>query len=74
MNPIEPAWSKLETYLRARAARTREALEATIPDALRTSPPMMPKAGSVTQAMRQTFEKSALVSADRQRASQASHC
>jgi transposase len=41
MNPIEPAWSKLktylrETYLRARAARSREALEAAIPDALRT--------------------------------------
>ena len=39
MNPIEPAWSKLKTYLRARAARSREALEAAIPDALRTITP-----------------------------------
>lgn len=36
MNPIELAWSKLKTYLRARAARTREALERAIPDALAT--------------------------------------
>ena len=39
MNPIEPAWSKLKTHLRARAARTRVALECAIPDALRTITP-----------------------------------
>ncbi|MBV9749867.1 MAG: IS630 family transposase, partial [Acetobacteraceae bacterium] len=39
MNPIERAWSKLKTYLRARAARTREALEHAIPGALATVTP-----------------------------------
>lgn len=39
MNPIEPAWSKLKTYLRTRAARSRDALEAAIPDALQTITP-----------------------------------
>ena len=34
MNPIEQAWSKLKTHLRARTARTRDALERAIPDAL----------------------------------------
>jgi transposase len=38
-NPIEPAWAKLKTYLRAKAARSREALEAVIPDALHTITP-----------------------------------
>jgi transposase len=38
-NPIEQAWSKLQTYLRAKAARSREALEAAIPDARNTGPP-----------------------------------
>ena len=36
MNPIEQAWSKLKTHLRAKAARTRDALERAIPDALAT--------------------------------------
>lgn len=35
-NPIEQAWSKLKTSLRARAARSREALERAIPHALAT--------------------------------------
>lgn len=39
MNPIERAWSKLKTYLRARAARTRETLEHAIPEALATITP-----------------------------------
>ena len=39
MNPIEQAWSKLKTHLRARAARTRDALESAIPDALATITP-----------------------------------
>ena len=39
MNPIERAWSKLKTYLRARAARTREALEHAIPEAIATVTP-----------------------------------
>lgn len=34
MNPIEQAWSKMKTYLRARAARTRDALEHAIPNAV----------------------------------------
>ena len=39
MNPIEQAWSKLKTHLRAKAVRTRAALERAIPDALRTITP-----------------------------------
>jgi transposase len=39
MNPIEQAWSKLKTHLRAKAARSREALERAIPAALRTITP-----------------------------------
>ena len=39
MNPIERAWSKLKTYLRARAARTREALEHAVPEAIATVTP-----------------------------------
>ena len=38
-NPIEQAWSKLKTRPRARAARSREALENAIPDALGTITP-----------------------------------
>ncbi len=36
MNPIERCWSKIKTYLRAAKARTREALEAAIKQALST--------------------------------------
>ena len=36
MNPIEPAWSKLETRLRAVGARSKEALEAALGPALGT--------------------------------------
>ena len=36
MNPIEQAWSKLKARLRTRAARSREALERAIPEALET--------------------------------------
>jgi len=36
MNPIEQAWSKLKAHLRAKAARSREALERALPVALRT--------------------------------------
>ena len=36
LNPIEPAWSKLEARLRAEAARSREALEAALGPALAT--------------------------------------
>jgi transposase len=39
MNPIEQAWSKLKTHLRARAVRTQDALERAIPAALRTITP-----------------------------------
>jgi transposase len=36
LSPIELAWSKLKAFLRARAARTREALEQALADALTT--------------------------------------
>jgi transposase len=36
MNPIELAWSKLKARLRATAARSRDALERAIPEALTT--------------------------------------
>ena len=39
MNPIEQAWSKLKTHLRAKAARTLDALEQAIPDALKNITP-----------------------------------
>jgi transposase len=39
LNPIECAWSKLKTYLRAKAARTREVLEHAIPEAIATVTP-----------------------------------
>lgn len=35
MNPIENCWSKIKTYLRAAKARTREALEQALQEALR---------------------------------------
>ena len=35
-NPIEPAWSKLKTYLRAVAVRTSEALDRAIAQGLKT--------------------------------------
>ena len=36
LSPIELCWSKLKTFLRTRAARTREALEQALTDALTT--------------------------------------
>ena len=36
LNPIEPAWSKVKTHLRALKARTQEALEAGVSAALKT--------------------------------------
>lgn len=33
-NPIEPCWSKIKEFLRSRAARTRQALEAAVGDAM----------------------------------------
>lgn len=36
MNPIEKCWSKVKTYLRKAKARTREALEAALKQALLT--------------------------------------
>ena len=35
-SPIEPCWGKMKVHLRACARRTREALEAQVPAALRT--------------------------------------
>ena len=34
LNPIEKCWSKIKTYLRAAKARTREALEQALKEAL----------------------------------------
>jgi transposase len=39
LNPIEPCWSKLKGRLRAKAARTRDALEAELGPALATITP-----------------------------------
>jgi len=36
LNPIEPAWSKFKQFLRAAKARTAEALEQAITEALKT--------------------------------------
>ena len=36
LNPIEQAWSKLKTRLRAQGARSREALDAALGPTLRT--------------------------------------
>ena len=36
MNPIEPAWSKLKTRLRAIGARSRDALDQALGPALAT--------------------------------------
>jgi transposase len=36
LNPIEPAWSKLKTFLRASKARLRPALEQAVDIGLRT--------------------------------------
>jgi transposase len=36
LNPIERCWSKIKTYLRAAKARSREALEAAIKQAMAT--------------------------------------
>lgn len=33
-NPIEPCWSKMKEFLRSRAARTRDTLEAAVVDAM----------------------------------------
>jgi transposase len=52
MNPIELAWSKLKAYLRARMARSREALDRAIPDAIGPSPPATPRIGFAMQATR----------------------
>ncbi len=35
-NPMEPCWSKMKEFLRSRAARTLEALETTVADAMDT--------------------------------------
>ena len=39
LNPIEPCWSKLKTWLRARAARSLEALDRELPVGLSTITP-----------------------------------
>ena len=35
-SPIEPCWSKIKTFLRAKAARSREALDQALTEALKT--------------------------------------
>jgi transposase len=39
LNPIEKAWAKLKQFLRSTKARTKEALEQAIADALKTISP-----------------------------------
>ena len=39
LNPIEKAWSKLKQFLRSAKARTKEALEAAITEAIRLITP-----------------------------------
>ena len=38
-SPIEPCWSKLKAFLRAQAARTREALDTALPEGLKLITP-----------------------------------
>lgn len=42
LNPIEKAWSKLKQFLRSAKARTKEALEAAITEAIRLITPENP--------------------------------
>jgi hypothetical protein len=56
----EEVWAKVEERLKAKAARTPEALEAELKPVLDPSPQRMPNAGSGTLAMPDTDLKSAL--------------
>ena len=60
-NPIEPAWAKVKERLKAKAARTLEALEAELKSALNSITAQDAKAGSGMPAMPYTETKSALV-------------
>ena len=62
LNPIEPCWSKLEGRLRAKTARSLEALEAELGPALAAiTPPRTPEAGPASPAsLLPTAQKSAL--------------
>jgi transposase len=60
--PIEHAWAKVKERLKAKAARTLEALEAELKPALDTiTAKKMPKAGSGMPVMPYTDPKSALM-------------
>ena len=60
-NPIEPAWSKLKTRLRAVGARSKEALEQALGRRSPRSPPRTRAAGSASPATRpRTDPQSAL--------------
>jgi transposase len=39
LNPIEPAWSKFQPFLRAAKARSQEALDQAVTEALQTITP-----------------------------------
>jgi transposase len=45
LNPIEQCWAKIKTALRQTQARTRQALEAALKQALHTIPPRMHRHG-----------------------------
>jgi transposase len=60
MNPIEPTWAKLKDKLRAVAPRTIEALDAALPDALRSITPETPALGSATADIVQSESQTAL--------------
>jgi transposase len=59
-NPIEQAWAKMKERLKAKAARTLEALEAELKPPSTPSPQRMPEAGSGMPAMPYFDPKSAL--------------
>jgi transposase len=48
LNPIEKAWSKFKKFLRDAKARTKEALDQAVTDALKPLLRTMPPPGSVT--------------------------
>jgi transposase len=60
-NPIEQAWAKMKERLKAKAARTLEALEAELKPPSTPSPQRMPEAGSGMPAMPYFDPKSALI-------------
>jgi len=61
LNPIEKAWSKFKKFLRDAKARTKEALDQAVTDALKPLLRTMPPPGSVTADTGHGNPSSALV-------------